>query len=178
MRKSPKIIAQSVVRSLGIKAVDKLNVLIAELDRFHSELSRAAFYKTLKSPLVKVAEKEAMLEKILPHFNLCPESLALIRVLAHRNQMNDLPKVAEALKDIRLREYRLQEAEVVTAKPLGSEQKTRAQKAVSRLSGSDILLSEKMNPAILGGLIFRFGDTVVDASLVRKIKELRKQLAT
>ena len=37
-------------------------------------------------------------------------------------------------------------------------------------------MKETLNPAILGGLVFRLQDSVIDASLVRKIVEIRKQM--
>lgn len=90
--------------------------------------------------------------------------------------MVDLPKIIEALKEIRLKDYKITEAEVITVTPLSSEQKNRAVKTLKKISGTDMILTEKINPSILGGLIFKLNDSIVDASLIRKIREMNKLL--
>jgi F-type H+-transporting ATPase subunit delta len=176
MRKSPKIIAQAVVRSLGIKAVDPLNTLIEGLGRFDETMRKAKALKALRGSQTPSAEKKAILEKVLPHFSMNLEGQAVLGLLAERNQMADLPRVIEALKEIRMREYKIREAVVISVQPLTATQKASSEKILSKISGSDVILTEKMNPALLGGLMFKIGDTVIDASLIRKIQELRKQL--
>jgi F-type H+-transporting ATPase subunit delta len=84
--------------------------------------------------------------------------------------------VVAALKEIRVREFKVGEATVVTVKPLTQTQKDRTAKALSKISGSEVLIREKVNPAILGGLVLKLQDSVIDASLIRKIVEMKKKL--
>jgi len=176
MRKAPKAIAQAIVRSLIVKAAAPLNALIVDLDHFYEAVRQTRYFKTLKGVVAKPAEKRAILEKTLPSLPLGTESQAVLLALADRNQMADLPKVIATLKDIRLKEFKVAEAEIVTVKPLSQEQRDRASKTLSKISGSEILIREKVNPAILGGLVLRLQDSVIDASLIRKIVEMKKLL--
>jgi len=97
-------------------------------------------------------------------------------MLADRNQVADLPRLIAALKEFRLKEFKISEAEVITVKPLSKEQKASASTILSKISGTEVLMKEAINPAILGGLVLRLQDSVIDASLIRKIIEMRKQL--
>jgi len=176
MRKNPKTIAQAVVRSLQFKGVDPLNHLIGDLDSFYESVRQTNYFKTLKGILTKPSEKRVILEKTLPMLPLETECKSVLMTLADLNQIAELPKVILALKDIRLKEFKVAEADVITVKPLTPAQKERVSKTISKISGSEILIRERVNPAILGGLILHFQDSVIDASLVRKIVELRKKL--
>jgi F-type H+-transporting ATPase subunit delta len=176
MRKAPKTIAQAIIRSLQIKEVGPLNELIGDLDLFHGSFRQTKIFKTVKSMLVKPSEKRAIFQKIFPQLPFGAESQAVLMMLADRNQVSDLPRLIVALKEIRLRDHNICDAEVVTVKPLDKEQKAKTNEILSKISGSEVLVKETLNPSILGGLVFRLQDSVIDASLVRKIVEMRKQL--
>ncbi len=176
MRKAPKTIAQAIVRSFKIKEAAPMNHLIEDLDRFYEAVRQTKYFKALKGILTKPAEKRAILQKTLPMLPLGEECQAVLMALADRNQMADLPRVVAALKEIRMKEFKVETADVITVKPLNQAQRDRVAKALSKISGSEILIREKVNPALLGGLVLRFQDSVIDASLVRKIIEMKKQL--
>jgi ATP synthase F1 delta subunit len=176
MKKTPKTIAQAIVRSLELKGVDPLSHLIGDLDSFYESVRQTNYFKTLKGILAKPMEKRAILTKTLPMLPLGAECQAVLLMLADRNQMADLPRVVAALKEIRVREFKVGEATVVTVKPLTQTQKDRTAKALSKISGSEVLIREKVNPAILGGLVLKLQDSVIDASLIRKIVEMKKKL--
>lgn len=63
-------------------------------------------------------------------------------------------------------------AEVVSALPLSADEQTKVQKA---LGVSDVTF--KVDPAILGGLVIRVGDQVVDDSVANRMSALRDSLA-
>lgn len=176
MRKTPKTIALSLIASLEIKKVEPLSLLIRELDEFYQSVRQTRFFKTVKEKRMGTKEKSAILDKALSMLPFGPECQATLQVLVKRNQMGDLPGVIASLKEIRHREFKVDEAEVITVRPLTSEQRKRAEKALSKISGTEVLVREKINPAILGGLVFKLGDSVIDASLIRKIVEMRKKL--
>lgn len=176
MKKTPKIIAQSLVKAFGYKTVEPLNRLISELDQFHAAVRQSPYFKSLKALYAKASEKRRLLESTLPRFPFGTEFGATLHCLADLNQMADLPKVIEALREFRMREFKVVEAEIITAAPLSETQKTQAVKTLSKLSGFEVMASQKTNRTILGGLVFHLGDTVIDASLARKIRNLNKHL--
>lgn len=176
MKKAPKTIALAIIRSLQFKAAAPLNELIQDLDLFYESVRQTRYFKTLKGVVAKPVEKRAILEKTLPLLPLGTECKAVLMALADRNQMADLPKVIVSLRGIRLKEFKVAEADVITVKPLSQEQRDRTTKTLSKISGSEILIREKVNPAILGGLVLKLQDSVIDASLIRKIVEMKKKL--
>lgn len=67
-------------------------------------------------------------------------------------------------------------AEVTSALPLTPAEKETIQKEILSKAGGQVIVSFHVDPSILGGLIMRLGDTVVDASVVGQLENLRKSL--
>ncbi len=65
--------------------------------------------------------------------------------------------------------------EVVTAVPLTAEEKETIQSALAEKLGQ-VEVTFTVDPAILGGVILRLGDKVIDASVARQLRTLEEQL--
>jgi len=69
-------------------------------------------------------------------------------------------------------------AEVVTASPLSDENRAALTRALGTATGSEVRLTERVDPAIVGGVIARVGSLVFDGSVTRQLERLRQKLAT
>jgi F-type H+-transporting ATPase subunit delta len=67
---------------------------------------------------------------------------------------------------------------VRTAVPLDDNQAARLRAAISRHFGREIQLQIDVDPAVLGGVVVRVGDEVVDASVLRRLAAARRRLAS
>ncbi len=72
---------------------------------------------------------------------------------------------------------RRSKAEITTAFPMDPEHRVALLKTLSRLSGSNIELDEKLDSSLIGGAVVRIGDNVFDFSLSKRLSMLRKELA-
>jgi len=68
------------------------------------------------------------------------------------------------------------EAEVTSALPLTEEEKRKVMDDVMKRLGAKAKVSFNVDPNILGGLILRVGDTVIDGSIVNQVENLRESL--
>ena len=68
------------------------------------------------------------------------------------------------------------EAEVVTSEPLSQalEEKLRAKLAAK--SGKEVVINKKVDKSMIGGIIVRFDDREIDASLRKRLDDLRKSI--
>lgn len=67
-------------------------------------------------------------------------------------------------------------AVVTVASRLDEEQAERLRAAVSRVFGRDVQLQVDVDPAVLGGVVVRVGDEVLDSSVLRRLADARRQL--
>lgn len=67
-------------------------------------------------------------------------------------------------------------AEVVSALPLTGDEQTIVRKEILSKMGAKSEVSFKVDPSILGGLVIRVGDKVLDGSVAGKLDNLRQNL--
>nr|MBA3336978.1 F0F1 ATP synthase subunit delta [Chloroflexia bacterium] len=68
--------------------------------------------------------------------------------------------------------------EVTTAEPLGPEEQEMVKGQLKRLVGKEIELRLKTDPEIIGGIVARIGDQLIDGSVINQLRQLRARLAT
>lgn len=110
-----------------------------------------------------------------------------------RGKMNDLllntlqvlnrrgrPELVRAVYDRfcdQLRKQRNQvEVTVRTAVPLSDEMRETLQKFMSEQIGSEAILTTRMDPALLGGLVVQVGDHRVDTTIATRLRKLHQRL--
>ena len=69
-------------------------------------------------------------------------------------------------------------ADVRTATPLTAEQEQRLSAALARIYGRAVHLQVAMDPAIMGGVVVRIGDEIIDGSIATRLEQARRQLAS
>jgi len=131
----------------------------------------------LESPRVSAAQKNQIIgrafEGQLPHVFV----RFLQALVNHRRQML-LPQIAHEYHDLVDQvEGRLHANVTVMAEPSDADRRVVAQQ-LSRAYGKDVVPHFQVNPAILGGVVVRVGDTVLDGSVRRRLASLRSRMLT
>jgi ATP synthase F1 delta subunit len=68
-------------------------------------------------------------------------------------------------------------AQITSALPLTPGEQDEIKKSVTEKIGEEATVTFKVNPSILGGVIVRIGDKVMDGSVAGQLEGLRKSLA-
>lgn len=153
-----------------------------EIERWEADLGAcAAVFATagaldfVSSRQVPVEAKESFLQRAMGE--PAPLVWNLIRLLASKGRLALLPQVAEQFQEL-LDEHRgVVHAEVVTAVPMSDEERAALARRLSELTGKQVLVEAQEAPEILGGLIARIGDLLIDGSTRSKLVALKRQLA-
>jgi F-type H+-transporting ATPase subunit delta len=132
----------------------------------------------LLSPAVPPAQKAAALERILP--NAAPLVRNFVRILVDRDRLPEVPGIVEALRELINVQRGIVTAEVTTAVPLDAElERVLAERLASHLGSQPdkVMIRSRVDPAIIGGVVARVGDQVIDDSVRGRIERLRRTLA-
>jgi len=89
-----------------------------------------------------------------------------------------MPNIARELNQLVLNHKNEAKAEVTTATQLDKTTQSQVQRALERMTGKKIMLETRVQPNILGGVVARVGDQVIDGSVERRLKLLQQQLLT
>ncbi len=155
------------------EALDAWQTDLADLTTLMNDRLAAAFFA---DPNVASGRKVAVLDKVLA--NGQPEARNLARLLLERERLGDVPRIAEIYEERLRAERGIVIAEVTTADPLSAAGEVMIRERLQRLMGKQIELRLQVDPSLIGGIVARVGDLVIDGSVVSQLRKLRARLAT
>lgn len=151
------------------------DVWARDLQRLADLLTVPVAEKALTSPAVPAAQKLAAIDAELP--DLQPTVRNLVQLLLRRDRLELLPDIAAAYRELLHRARGIVTAQVTTAVPLDEAQRALLAERLSRYLGRQVELETQVDPAILGGVVARVGDLLLDGSVRGRLEALRRRLA-
>ena len=130
----------------------------------------------LKSPVVKSDQKQKILDKVFGS-NVSEISSKFMAILINKRREELLEMIAADFHEQYKRHLNIVTAHVVSSTPLDKDLRAKVLKLVESTGGNSVDLQEKVDPSIIGGLIIRVGDKQIDASIARKINELKNDFS-
>lgn len=126
-------------------------------------------------PLIDEKQKKEAVAKALAA-SVRPSTLAFLNLLIDRRRIALLGEIKSEF-DIMLRRQRNVAAAVaVSAVPLTAKQQSALEKALEKRTGKDIELTTEVDGSLMGGMLIRMGDTVIDGTVKGKLERLRERL--
>jgi F-type H+-transporting ATPase subunit delta len=107
-----------------------------------------------------------------------PTSLNLALLVVQRGLVDTMPSIAKELETLVLNYRNEALAEVTTATPLDQTQANLVKQALEDSTGKNIIMSTRVDPSILGGVIARVGDQLIDSSVRYRLQALQRELLT
>lgn len=172
-------VALLYARSL-LSAGDKTGVaadLVEELVSLVTEVLQVfpRFQVLLASPYVKHADKEQMIGRVLG--NRCSLLLVnFLKVLSKNARLGALPSIAAAAQQmLDEREGRIR-VEVRSALPIQGDLAEDISGRIKEMFRREPVLENVVDPSMIGGVVFRVGDTVYDGSISSRLRNLREEM--
>ncbi|PTX62514.1 ATP synthase F1 subcomplex delta subunit [Melghirimyces profundicolus] len=125
-------------------------------------------------PKVTAPQKKEVWDRLLP--DLSDLTRNLLHLLIDRNREDAIAPIGTEYKALAHEAKGIAEAEVVTATPLSKEDEKELIAVFQQMIGKTLVITNRVDSDILGGVIVRIGDRLYDGSLVNKLKRFRKQL--
>jgi F-type H+-transporting ATPase subunit delta len=98
-------------------------------------------------------------------------------LLATKNIAHILPGITDQYQELLDAQQGIERAEAVTAIPLDDDEQRRVTEMLSAMSGRDVRLTTRVDAEILGGMIIRIDDRVMDGSTRSRLQAMRRELA-
>lgn len=130
---------------------------------------------SLRDPSLDFAQKQAIAAPLLPA-DAPQEVRNFVFALLSRNDIALLPDIVEHFRRLAVRGPKAQIVRVTSAVPLTDEEKRALTEKLTAQFGENLEFEYREDPSILGGLVVRVGDRVIDASVAGKLKALRETL--
>jgi F-type H+-transporting ATPase subunit delta len=127
------------------------------------------------SPYFSSGEKREGLERAISGAE--PELINFLELLIDKHRMPVIFRLRTRFDELWAEENKLLEVTLTSAVELDPEIVNRVSDEIERQTGRKIELESAVDEGILGGLVLRVGNMVLDASLRNKLEKLRKQVA-
>ncbi len=174
----------SVYASRYAKAIFRIALENKELNRWQSDMHKVesmlkdqSLSALLNNPKVTWEDKNKQLVARMGEIQ--PILTKLVSVLTAKGKLAMMDEIADEYQRL-VDNYRGIEgaeiAEVTTAIPLDDDYKLKLAQRITEIMGKPVILKTKVDRAIIGGVVIRVGDKLIDGSVRNKLAALRKDL--
>jgi F-type H+-transporting ATPase subunit delta len=149
----------------------------SELDAAGTIAADETVGRALANPAVALEQREAMVQSIFgtvvgrPVFNL-------IGLMLRRGRIEQLPRVAAEFRRLDNARLGITLATATSAAPLNPDEVRALTARMEQLTGGRVELDLRTDPSLLGGLVVRIGDRLIDGSVRGRLERLRNQLVS
>ena len=101
-------------------------------------------------------------------------TIAIVSMVVSSGRIAELPLMVDTLLELCAAGTDKAVAQVQSAVELTDEQKTRLAAALKQSTGKDVEIVVIIDPSVIGGIVTRIGDTVIDGSVRHRLAQLRE----
>ncbi len=165
------------------KAIFEFARAEGELERVEGELltvaraldGAAELRAALTDPQVPYQRKQGILDDLIGG-KASSLTVGLVQLIVSQGRASDLPAIARSFLETSAASRDRALAEVRTAVPLDDATIERLAEALGQATGKTVEVRVLVDPSVIGGVVARVGDTVIDGSIARRVDELRQAM--
>lgn len=165
-------LAQSYAQAIFDQAMAEW---LTPLKAIAASLTRAGVVEQLDNAGLEFSKKQELVRPLFPP-STAAQVQNLVLLLASKNHVHYLPQVIAEFDRYAQRTLPGTRATVTSAVPLIESEKNAVETKLRAQFGNDLAFEYSVSPEILGGMIVRVGDKVIDGSVAGKLAELKEKL--
>jgi len=147
----------------------------AELDAATAVIGEERAIVALSNPAIPLNQRSNAITGLLKGTASVPVQ-NLIQLLLRRGRIEELPRVAAEFRRLDDRRNGITHATATSAAPLTPDEVRALTQRLEQSTGGTIALDVQVDPSLLGGLVVRVGDRLIDGSVRGRLERLRNQL--
>ena len=175
MQACDRVLAGRYAKALFLASVEKGEQARLQADLALAHRLLADWLPLLRHPQVTTIDKKKALRELLSG-KLRALTFSFLELLIDKKRFDLLPLAAVIVVRLVSDKNKTAKALVRTARPLSAEAQRKLTDKLQVFSGRNIELDVKEDPEIIGGLIVRLGDWVLDSSIRGQLRALHKRI--
>lgn len=153
---------------------DAIAAVNGDLDRFDALVAESAdLTRLVRSPVFSAEEQLQALSAVLERTGIRGLAANFLKLVAANRRLFAVRDMVKAFRELVARHKGEASAEVTVAEPLKDQHVEALRAALKAVTGKDVDLDVKIDPAILGGLVVKLGSRMVDGSLRTKLNAIK-----
>ena len=154
---------------------DTLEQWRAELDLAAGLLGDERVLHVMANPSIPVEKRATALDEMVGD-RLSKPVMNLIQLMLRRGRIEDMPRVAAEFRRLDDARQGITHATATSASALTPDEVRALTARLEQSTGGRIALDVQVDPSLLGGLVVRVGDRMIDGSVRGRLERLRNQL--
>jgi F-type H+-transporting ATPase subunit delta len=147
----------------------------AELERAAASLESADLSEALANPAIPLQQRADIVGRVFA--DLGDPVRNLILLLLKRGRIRQLPRVAAEFRRLDDKRNHIVHAIATSASPLEDAELRAITARLEQMSGGQVVLETAVDPDLIGGVVVRIGDRLIDGSVRGRLERLRNKLA-
>lgn len=144
------------------------------IEALASLTSERAYVDALQADGLDDERFQGIVRRVQP--GIGEKQMNLFRLLRQKSRLALGPSIASFFRELLDAERGILRAEVTSASPLDDDQRRRLLDKLTRETGKQVELETRVDPSLIGGLVVRIGDRMIDGSTRHRLRSLRTQL--
>ncbi len=132
--------------------------------------------RVFANPIFVASEKKAVLDGVLAKLSVSPMVKNFLGLLAEKERLSYLPEIAVYFRTLLDEAQGVVRGRLVTALNLAEARRDQIKSKLEAQTGKKLVLDFAVDPEILGGVMLKVGDKVLDASLRAQLQILKEQI--
>lgn len=154
-----------------------------KVDEFMSEVgfinetlkSNPEFFEILRTPRININEKKNIIDNVFGD-KVNKEIVNFIKILIDKRRIGYVIDIANEFERMACEYKGIVKAKAYSSISLSGEQIKKLEKKLSEQSGKTVEIENIVDKSLLGGVMIKFNDVVIDGSLKGKLKDLENNL--
>jgi F-type H+-transporting ATPase subunit delta len=153
---------------------DAIDAVKADLDRFDALIGESAdLQRLVRSPVFSADEQLQALSTVLDRAGIGGLAVRFLKLVTLNRRLFAVRDMIGGFRKLVARHKGEATADVTVAEKLKDEHVEALRAALKSVSGKDVDLDIKVDPAIIGGLVVKLGSRMVDTSLRTKLNAIK-----
>ena len=130
----------------------------------------------LTNPLYPLDVRVKVMDHIVKNMDASQVVKNFLNLVVQKKRAAVLPEIAEAFQGLVDEQRNICQGKVVSAMKLSAKLTDKVQATLEKLTGKTVVLTTEVDPAIIGGIIAKVGDLVLDGSIRSQLVGLKESI--
>lgn len=149
----------------------------AELSSFAFLLQREPeLFDAIVNPIYPRDDRRRVLDAILEKIQLDPMVTNFLKLLFDKHRFDGIQRITEVYQELVDKLENISRAKITSATPLDDAMVDRIRQALEKITQSTVVVEVVEDPAIIGGIVARVGDLVLDGCVRTQLQSLKETL--
>jgi len=143
----------------------------ADFCQSHPDLNQA-----ISNPAFTLEDRKEILKAVLARSATSQTIQNFLNLLLDKNRITALGEISVLYEQLTDEASNIVRAEVVVPRPLAGEAESKLGKALEQMTSKKVKMKVRQDSGILGGVIVKIGDLVVDGSVKAQVQGIKESL--